>query len=354
MPDDIRNPIASPGEHAAAKHRPSRWRTVVLPVLRLSVLAIIAVALVKVAFFPANAPEAAEELFPDGVLDDPVVAVEQGDIVNDVLLEGMIVRDASQAVLATVQGEIGTLFVREGDAVQRGDRIYQIRTQHMPDPIEPTEGNPNPAQPAMYYTYADVAAPASGTLTEFPFLVGMPVDIGSETGKIRPESFHVESSITAAQQYRFSEAPQSATITIADGPAPFECEGVAIVQAESAGEGQSSGASVQCPIPTDVRVFPGLAVTVTVTGGSALGVPVLPTTAVIGTAETGVVVTLDAEGQQTEVEVGLGLSDGQFVEITSGLELGDEVMLYAPGVESEVDCEDPEQFDPLFCGEQWP
>ena len=126
------------------------------------------------------------------------------------------------------------------------------------------------------------------------------------------------------------------------------------MQAESAGEGQSSGASVQCPIPTDVRVFPGLAVTVTVTGGSALGVPVLPTTAVIGTAETGVVVTLDAEGQQIEVEVGLGLSDGQFVEITSGLELGDEVMLYAPGVESEVDCEDPEQFDPLFCGEQWP
>lgn len=351
MPDELPNPTAS--GPAAAKLKPSRWRTVVLPLLRLGVLAIIAIALVKVAFFPSNAPAEAEELFPEGELHDPVVAVEPGDIVNDVELEGTVVRDQSQPVLATVQGEIGTLFVAEGDAVERGDRIYQIRTQHMPDPVEPTEDDPNPPQPGVYYTYADVAAPASGTLTDFPFLVGMPVDIGTETGQIRPESFHVEASITAAQQYRFSEAPQTATITIDDGPAPFACEDVAIVQAEG-GDEQSAGASVQCPIPADVRVFPALAVTVTVAGGSALGVPVLPTTAVIGTADTGVAFVQGDDGEPKEVEIGLGINDGKFVEITSGLALGDEVLLYAPGIEDDIDCDDPEQFDPLFCGEQWP
>ena len=140
-------------ERADRKERqraPSRWRTIVLPVLRLAVFAVIAIALVKFAFFPENAPATSEGLTPDGQLFDPVVVVETGDIVNDIVLDGTIVRDPSQTVLATVQGEIGTVFVAEGDTVSRGDPVYQIRTQHEPEPVMPTEENPDPPQPAPY------------------------------------------------------------------------------------------------------------------------------------------------------------------------------------------------------------
>ncbi|HIY66729.1 MAG TPA: efflux RND transporter periplasmic adaptor subunit [Candidatus Agrococcus pullicola] len=199
-----------------------------------------------------------------------------------------------------------------------------------------------------------MVAPASGTLVEFPFMVGMPVDIGLETGAIQPSAFHVEAPITAAEQYRLTEEPDSASVTIADGPAPFDCEDVRVVQSETASpaaEGEdASTATIQCPVPQDVRVFPGLAIELTVAGGSAEGVPVLPATAVIGTADTGIVYVPGSDGRSQEVEIGIGVNDGQTVEITSGLEVGDEVLQYAPGSD-DVDCADPEFYDPLFCEE---
>lgn len=337
---------------------PSTWRTVVLPILRVAVLAVIAIALVKFAFFPENAPATSDGIIPDGELYEPTVFVETGDIINDVALEGTIVRDRSQTVVATVQGEIGAVFVTDGDTVSLGDRLYQIRTEHEPEPVMPTEDEPDPVQPVSYFTYTDVFAPIGGTLTEFPFLVGMGVDIGMETGAILPNTFHIEAPITAAQQYRFTEEPEDATVSIADGPAPFTCTDVQVVASEEAtpgSEGQpASTASIQCPVPTDVRVFPGLAAELIVPGGSAEGVPVLPTTAVIGTADTGIVFVPGADGEPEELEVGLGVNDGLYIEITSGLDIGDEVLQYTPGAQS-VDCEDPETYDPLFCeSEMWP
>lgn len=333
-----------------AARGPGRWQTTVLPILRLAVFAIIAIALVKFAFFPANAPDEAVELYPDGTLIDPVVTVAPGDIVNDIDLDGSVVRDETAALQAPVQGEIGTVFVTEGAQVERGDLIYQIRTEHEPEMVEPTEDDPDPVQPQPYYTFTDVAAPMSGTLVSFPFLVGMPVDIGLETGQIQPSSFHVEAPLTAAQRYRLIDEPESATVAIKDGPAPFECKNIKIVEAEAGEDGQSAGTQIRCAIPSDVRVFSGLALTLTVAGGSATDVLVLPTTAVIGTSDTGVVYLPAAEGEEpTEVQVGLGITDGSVIEITEGLADGDEVLEFAPGQEAEIDCDDPEQYDPGAC-----
>lgn len=325
----------------------------IFPMLRLTIFAIIAAALVKLAFFPSTTTEIAQEISPGGQLIDPTVAVETGDIVNDLTLDGTILRDPSQAVLATVQGEIGTIFIQEGETVARGERIYQVRTDHVPDPIEPTEQDPEPEQPQPYSTYTDVLAPASGTLLEFPFLVGMSVDIGTETGKIQPASFHIAAGLTAAQQYRFTDAPESATITIKDGPAPFECGKVTIDHGEHAGSddgtNESAGAFVSCAIPENITVFPGISAELTVAGGKATAVHTLPLSAVLGTGDAGAVFVVNDSGEPTEREVELGLSDERAVEIRAGLAEGDEVLLYAPGAVQDTDCDDPEMFDPLFC-----
>ena len=333
-----------------AARGPGAWQRTVLPILRLAVFAIIAVALVKFAFFPENAPEAAVDLYPDGSLIDPVVAVGPGDIVNDIELDGSVVRDETATLQAPVQGEIGTVFVTEGATVERGDLIYQIRTEHEPEIVEPTEDEPDPVQPQSYYTFTDVAAPTAGTLVSFPFLVGMPVDIGLETGQIQPASFHVEAPLTAAQRYRLIDEPESATVAIKDGPAPFECKNIEILDAKRGEEGEAGGTQIRCSIPSDVRVFSGLALTLTVAGGSATDVLVLPTTAVIGTSDKGVVYLPGADGEEPrEVEVGLGITDGSMIEITDGLAEGDEVLEFAPGQKTEVDCDDPELFDPFVC-----
>ena len=358
-PPEIFTAAAQHEDDAPAKQSRAsrRVRKIIFPTLKLIIFAMIAVALVKLAFFPSATTEMSQEISPGGQLIDPTVTVEIGDIVNDLTLDGSILRDPSQTVLATVQGEIGTIFVQEGETVARGERLYQIRTEHVPDPVEPTEQDPEPEQPQPYFTYADVLAPTSGTLLEFPFLVGMSVDIGTETGKIQPASFHIAAGLTAAQQYRFTNAPESATVTIQEGPAPFECGSVTIDHGEQMGAddgtNETTGAFVTCPIPENITVFPGLSASLTVAGGKAMSVPTLPLSAVLGTGDSGVVFVVDDSGEPTEQEVELGLSDEQAVEIGAGLTEGEEVLLHAPGKVQDIDCDDPEMFDPLFCDQEF-
>jgi hypothetical protein len=65
-----------------AARGPGAWRTWVLPVLKLLVAAAIAIALVKLAFFPSAEPATADEAFPGAVFEEPLAAVERGSIEN--------------------------------------------------------------------------------------------------------------------------------------------------------------------------------------------------------------------------------------------------------------------------------
>uniref|UniRef100_UPI001F4B505D hypothetical protein n=1 Tax=Escherichia coli TaxID=562 RepID=UPI001F4B505D len=40
---------------------------------------------------------------------------------------------------------------------------------------------------------------------------------------ITPQPYSATGNITASQQYRLTNAPAAATISVADGPAPFSC-----------------------------------------------------------------------------------------------------------------------------------
>ncbi|WP_414172242.1 hypothetical protein [Clavibacter tessellarius] len=57
----------------------------------------------------------------------------------------------------------------------------------------------------------------------------------------------------------------------------------------------------------------------------------LPTTAVEGLADTGNVWLASESGEPEERAVGLGISDGKVVQITSGLAEGDMVLEFVPG-----------------------
>jgi multidrug efflux pump subunit AcrA (membrane-fusion protein) len=100
----------------------------------------------------------------------------------------------------------------------------------------------------------------------------------------------------------------------------------------SGGDGQGGATTtVRCAVPTDVRVFPGLVADLTIAGGVAENVLIVPTTAVQGAADTGVVYVIGADGTQEERTVTLGLSDGVNVEVTDGLEENEMVLQFVPG-----------------------
>jgi len=318
-----------------------RW---VWPSLKFLVFAAIAVALVRLAFFAAQPPEA--DKVPTGKIDDPVVTVEKGDISNDVEAKGSIRSVASTPVRATAAGTVNRLFVANGDHVEQGAAILDVRVE---TPVDDVTADGSPLPPKV--TFSTVAAPAAGTVSGLDLVSKQPVDIGTTVARVAPESYRASATLEAAQLYRLINRPSEATVTVKDGPAPFTCTNLSLTSAAasdssssdadaadgSGSDSSSGGTQLECDVPGDVTVFPGLEVTVAVPAGKAEGVLTLPTTAVQGTAQKGVVTVVTDEGKHETRDVELGINDGELVEVKSGVAEGDQVLQFVPGKEQSED-----------------
>lgn len=330
-----------------AARGPGAWRTWVLPVLKLAVAAAIAIALVKLAFFPSVDEAVAEDPMAGAMFDEPMVVVERGAIENAVSLDGTIVPVATVPIRSTQTGTVARVFYDDGLEVAEGDVLYTVRVESQPEPDEEgVMGEPT-------FAIWNVRAPAAGTLTGFTLLAGQSVDLAGETGAVQPPQHLVRAAVGATEQYRLTSKPESATVTIDSGPAPFECGSVAIAQPTGEDATAGSTATLTCVVPDGVRVFVGLSTKVELAAGSADDVLVLPTTAVLGSADVGIAYrpTMSADGmpgEPEEVRIELGISDGSVVEVRGGLAEGDEVLQFVPGAADP--CADPETADPMLCG----
>ncbi len=316
-----------------------RW---VFPILRIVVFAVIAVALVKLAFF-ADGGDADAGAVPTGSIVDPQIAVARGSIVNDVTVDATVSADPALPVRANAVGTVDEVFLQQGATVSQGDKIYDIKVETPQDPVEgvDAEGNPTVTQPKPKVTFVKVLAPSNGVLSSLTVLPGQAVAIGDTTGQVAPPTFSVSGSLSPQQQYRLLDRPTEATVTIAGGPAPFTCTGLSItapLQGEGGEEGAPApGATVRCAVPADVTVFSGLTATITIPAGQADDVLVVPTTAVEGGSQTGVVYVALPEGGSEPRDVTLGLTDGSMVEVTGGVEEGEMLLQFTPGAETPID-----------------
>ncbi|WP_369963749.1 efflux RND transporter periplasmic adaptor subunit [Leifsonia sp. EB34] len=323
-----------------------RW---VFPVIRIVIVAAIAVALVKLAFFPSGETRASDPATPTGQLTDPVATVTTGTIVNDVTVTGSIVADDAVPARATAAGTVNKVQATVGRPVDAGAVLFDIRVETPRDPVLETapDGTQSMTERKPAISYTEVTAPIAGVLSELPVLAGQSVAIGDTAGSVAPPSFSVSATLPAEQQYRLIHRPTEASVTVKGGPAPFTCTGLTITtppatasnaapNAEpgtsgSGGAGDST-TTVRCAVPAEVTVFAGLSADVTISAGRAENVLTVPTTAVKGSAEKGIVyVPGEKGGEPREVEVALGLTDGTSVEVAGGLKEGDSVLQFVPG-----------------------
>jgi multidrug efflux pump subunit AcrA (membrane-fusion protein) len=324
-------------------------RTIVFPALRLIVWALIAAALLYIAFGRTGADDADPAASPSVVIDPPATPVTRGDVTNTVSLQGTIEADPAATVKATATGEVGRVRASVGDAVEEGTPLFTVLVTVEPpvqtDPLAP------PAQPTT--KTVTVTAKAVGTLTSLDVLPEQSVTVGQEVAKVSPGTLTVSASMTQAQQYRLLEAPSTAQITVPGGPGTFECTnvrtGTPAAGQETTDPNQGyvdpyadpssslTGAQISCAVPPGVQVFSGLSATMDVTAGSATGVLLAPVTAVRGTIGTGTVWAVADDGTQTETEVQLGLTDGTNVEITGGLEENQQILQFVPNSDDMTD-----------------
>ena len=297
------------------------WRRWVFPILLVLVLGIAAAALVKIAFFPDTAPAAAAQ--PSAQIADPVVPVERGAVTNALSLPGTIARDTAYPVRSEIDGTVTAVHVGEGQTVTAGQKLFTIKQT---DPVK----------------NIDVLAPEAGDVTEVAVVKGQPASIGGDLASLTPARFHVQATVDPVQLYRLQGAPSEGSVTIQGGPAPFTCTGLKVAVAED------GTTTVTCAVPADQVVFAGLQTQLDIDLGTVSDVLVVPTTAVKGGSGTGVVWVDAGTGELEERDVALGVSDGAIVEVTTGLEEGEQVRQYVPGV---LAGEDPVCYDDGMGGE---
>jgi len=307
----------------------------VFPIVWIVVFAVIAAALVKIAFFPDSSGPSNPD-FPSAEIVEPQYQVTRGTVSNDVTLTGSVAADAAVPIPATLSGEVREISVSPGQTVEAGQEILKLRAEVVYS--DGTSGT----------KWEIVTAPVAGTLSSFPTLVGQQFAVGAPVGQIAPPGFHVTGSIPPEQLYRLIERPADAQVTINGGPAPFTCTGLSITSplpGATSGDGGTPGAgpgtapsggpTVRCVVPSDVVVFAGLVAQIVIAGGVAEDVLVVPITAVEGSAGTGNVYFVLADGTTELRPVTLGLSDGINVEVTEGLDEGDLILQFVPGAPSQ-------------------
>ncbi len=316
----------------------------IIALIKTGVWIIIAISLVKFAFFPSTgASQSDQPLDPSANYGQMTVTPTKADITNTVSVNGNIENDPSTVVKATGTGEVNYIAVADGTYVEAGAMILQIRkdiTSERPPATDKTDD-----QPTRTFTYTDITAPASGTL-HLSALLGQEFSIGDQLGTIAPSTYSAVATLNADQLYRIQETPSEATVTITNGPAPFTCSGLKIVTPDATqkntnqqGENQqSTGIQARCAIPADQKVFPGLGLKMDIVAGSATDVLTLPISAVEGRFQSGFVYlpVSDGAGKPEKKPVTLGLTNGEIVEIKEGLTESDSVLEFIPTASSDA------------------
>lgn len=391
------------------------FRRAVLPSLWLVLGAVIAASLVKIAF--VDGVRGAEQVSaPEVGFEAPVVPAGRATVTNVVEVKGSVQADPAIPVRSTEAGTVVFLYISAGKPVAQGSPLFQVRrVREAPADAadssgagESAQGKDSaavPAKPAApQYDYLDVLAPSAGVLKDFTALLGQQVSVGENVGAVEPGTFSVSGSLDAQQQYRLLDRPAKAEVTVTGGPAPFTCSDISLghvtgggaskpadstgtsggapaQQGPGPGTGSSDGGAaatgtVSCPVPSAVKVFPGLGATLKLTAGVAENVLTVPLTAVKGSFQEGTVWVRSTEpgdgtaGKGTALEgdpdrgnpgqggaakngplaaaggtsvtpagfverkVSLGLSDGVQVQVTKGLKEGEQILEFLPGVPS--------------------
>ena len=290
-------------------------RRIIFPTIRLILWAVIAAALVKIAFAGADVSTVDTSLQPTGAVVEPTVEVSTATVTNAVTVQASVTADAAVVVRATLAGTVSKLLAADGAAVAAGTPILEIRQETPQDPIvktDPETGEQTTTERRPKVTrrdghrarrrHADAAHPQGpGGLRRRRGRQGRP---RHAVGHRHP---HARPAVPAGRR------PTQASVTLTGGPAPFECTGLRVGAAPTTGtragrrrHRPSSSGTVTCAIPAGVTAFPGLGATIEITNGTAADAVVVPITAVQGTVQAGNVWVVAADGTQREARGGPG------------------------------------------------
>ena len=318
----------------------------VWPALKTLIAVIVAVALVKIAFFPSQGDGTTADISPGYAADVKTVPVTKGSISNTVSVKGHIVQDATVEVQADLAGVVDSVAVEKDTQVSAGDPLLYIKHSESQPPVTKTDESGNVTQTPTEdkVTWSTIYAPVSGTVTP-KVLKQQETGVGVVVATITPATYSATGTVSAAQQYRLTNAPTAATLTLEGGPAPFQCNNLKVgtkasTSTTTGGDGSTTttsgdGTSVEmrCSVPGDQKVFAGMPATISVDAGSASDTLLIPVTAVEGKVGSGFVWLVPESGDTSKAvktAVTLGITDGTNIQVTAGLKADQKILQFVP------------------------
>ena len=224
-----------------------------------------------------------------------------GSISNFLSFSGNFSLDKSETLTADSDTTVRTLYVSPGDAVKDGDKLMRMQ-------------NGQTVEAGMDGTVNTISVEAGDDVVSGDTLIQV-ADFTHLKVSIRVDEYDIGSV----------KVGDACTITATATEKQFDSQ-IATIDYVSASSGSVAYYTATAYVDVDDGVYPGMQATVTIPREQAENVVILKEAALsFDETNSAYVWMYNEEGQLEKVPVEVGVSNGNYVEITSGLSDGDEV-----------------------------
>jgi len=239
-----------------------------------------------------------------------VTPVVRDTIENSVVLNGDVLAINQVSIFPAVAGKITRTNYQVGDRINQGAVVAVV----------------DPSRPGQIYSESPVISTIGGTVLQAPVRRGDTVStqtaiyVVGDLSSLMVETFVPERFSSAAQRGLKAQVFLQAF--------PGETFEAAVQEVSPVLDPASRTVRIRLGFagPMDARIKAGMYATVSLVTNSRRDVPVIPRVSVINTYGSWIVFTVDNRNIASRRVITLGLENENYVEVLSGLEVGDKVV----------------------------
>ena len=238
-----------------------------------------------------------------------ITPVVSDTIERSVIINGEILARNQVTIFPTMGGRLVEIFYGIGDRVNRGDVVAMV----------------DPSRPGEVYSQSPVVSTVSGTVLLAPFSIGDTVTSQSgiyvvgDLSSLLVETHIPERFVATVRQ------GQRATLWLEALPGEVFTAEVFELNPVLDPISRTMRVRLRFTRP-DPRVRAGMFATISLVTSRRVNVPVIPRMSVINTYDSWIVFVADEDNIARRREVTLGLDNEEFMEILSGVEIGERVV----------------------------
>ncbi|GHT82639.1 membrane protein [Spirochaetia bacterium] len=239
-----------------------------------------------------------------------------GTIENSVVINGDVLARTQVSIYPAIAGKITEMRLQVGDRVSARQIVAMV----------------DPSRPGEVYSRSPVTSTISGTVLQAPVSPGDTVTTGTAiyvVGNLDslvvetfvPERFSTAIQMNLSAQVSFEAMPGETFDAAVSEISPVLDPASRTLRIRLRFQGPSGS-----PNHTDPRIRAGMFATVSLVTNSHTNIPVIPRGSVINTYGSWIVFVVNQNGIAERRTISLGLENEDLVEVTGGLEPGEQVV----------------------------